>query len=227
MSEPAGAVSPAAVRYLEAIFYIRAEEGAVRAGRLAEWLGVSAPSVSESIRRMERDGLLEPGSGRSIVLTPAGESAAAQIVRRHRIVEVWLTKSLSFDWVSADAEAHRIAHTLSEEVLERLHESLGRPRVCPHGNEIPGEPQEEVRMVRLASLRPGESGEVARVSEVTEHESPLVLTVLEQAGLWPGALVSVRAADGDGITAEVGSRKVELPANTAGAVWVKPVGLLG
>lgn len=222
------AVSSAVSRYLEAIFYIRAEEGAVRAGRLAEWLGVSAPSVSESIRRMERDGLLKPGSGRSIELTTAGERAAAQLVRRHRIVEVWLTQTLGFDWVRADEEAHRIAHTLSAEVLERLHESLGRPRVCPHGNVIPGEPQEPEDSTKLASLARGESGVVVRVSEVTEHESPLLLRVLEDAGVRPGRQIRLLGeADGKIMILGEGEREATLPASVAGAVWVQRVALVG
>lgn len=222
------AVSSAVSRYLEAIFYIRAEEGDVRAGRLADWLGVSPPSVSESIRRMERDGLLEAGSGRGIVLTSAGDRAAADLVRRHRIVEVWLTHALGFDWVSADEEAHRIAHTLSGEVLERLHESLGRPRACPHGNVIPGEPEEAEELTSLADLKQGESGLVARVSEVTEHESPLVLRVLEEAGVRPGQRVQVRGRNAGGISVRADGRLgAVLPASVAGAVWVRRVGLVG
>jgi DtxR family Mn-dependent transcriptional regulator len=207
------------------MFYIRAEEGGVRAARLAEWLGVSPPTVSEALHRLERDGLVELGTGHALTFTEAGESAAGAVVRRHRIVEVWLTEALGFDWVSADDEAHRIAHTLSEEVLERLHASLGRPRVCPHGNPIPGEPESTDVAVKLAQLEPGEEGAVRRISEVAEHESPQLLGVLEQAGLRPGIRVLVLTPPLDGWVAlsVQGRDQVRLPAPAADAVWVEGV----
>lgn len=214
-----------ASRYLEAIFYIAAEEGTVRAARLAEWLGVSAPTVSEAVRRLERDGLIETGPGRVLLLTSGGERAAGEIVRRHRIAEVWLTEVLGFDWVAADEEAHRIAHTLSDEVLERLHESLGRPAVCPHGNAIPGERQVEHDSRSLSSLEPGSAGVVVRVSEVAEHEAPAMLGVLYRAGLSPGRLLWVlEPVDTEIRVSTEGAGETGLPRAAADAVWVEPVG---
>lgn len=225
MSRPGDVpVSPAASRYLEAMFYIRAEEGSVRAARLADWLGVSAPSVSESLHRMERDGLVELAAGHALGFTALGQEAAARIVRRHRIVEVWLTESLGFDWVSADEEAHRIAHTLSGEVLERLHSSLGRPRACPHGNQIPGEPETAIAPLRLAQLGVGDRATVRRVSEVAEHESPLLLGMLDRAGVRPGKLIQLtgNANDSFGIRVEPDGGAL-LSASAAHAVWVEHV----
>src|SRR5215208_1529353 len=110
--------------YAETIFYIRQEEGRVRPGRLAEWLGVSAPTVTVTLQRLARDGFLEIGSDRSVTLTPAGEDLAAKIVRVHRLLERWLTDVLGLDWAAADEEAQRLASGVSEVVADRLDETL-------------------------------------------------------------------------------------------------------
>src|SRR5438132_1706231 len=91
--------------YLEAIYYIRAEGEAVRSARLADWLSVSRPTVTVALRRMTRDGMVRLNAHKEIELTARGDQAAAAIVRRHRIMERWLTDVLGLDWVTADAEA--------------------------------------------------------------------------------------------------------------------------
>src|SRR5581483_9369565 len=149
------APSPAAARYLEAIYYLAHEGEQVRPGRLAEWLGVSPPTVTVALQRLVRDGLVAVGSGRALAFTEEGERAAASVVRRHRVVECWLTEELGFDWVTADAEAERVAHSLSDVVLQRLYEKLGQPATCPHGNQIPGARQDRRDLVSLVALGPG------------------------------------------------------------------------
>ena len=124
--------------YAETIFYIRQEEGRVRPGRLAEWLGVSAPTVTVTLQRLARDGFVEIGTDRSVTLTPRGEDLAAKIVRVHRLLERWLTDVLGLDWAAADEEAQRLASGVSELVADRLDETLGYPATCPHGNVVPG-----------------------------------------------------------------------------------------
>ena len=94
--------------YAETIFYIR-QEGRVRPGRLAEWLGVSAPTVTVTLQRLARDGFVEIGADRSVTLTPTGEDLAEKIVRVHRLLERWLTDVLGLDWATADEEAQRLA----------------------------------------------------------------------------------------------------------------------
>src|SRR2546427_6945108 len=110
----------------------------VRSARLADWLGVSRPTVTVALRRMTRDGMVRINSRKEIELTEQGRQASAAIVRRHRIMERWLTDVLGLDWVAADEEAARLEHAVSEVVERRLYEAIGRPRPCPHGNPIPG-----------------------------------------------------------------------------------------
>src|SRR5205823_2852227 len=94
-------------RYLEAIFYMEVEKETVRSARLADWLGVSRPTVTVALRRMTRDGMVRQTARKEIELTDRGRQAAAAIVRRHRIMERWLTDTLGLDWVAADEEAAR------------------------------------------------------------------------------------------------------------------------
>src|SRR3989475_5485509 len=96
-----------------------------RSARLADWLGVSRPRVTVALRRMTREGMVRMNGRKDIELTAAGSKTAESIVRRHRIMERWLTDVLGLDWVSADEEAARLEHAISEVVEKRLYEALG------------------------------------------------------------------------------------------------------
>src|SRR2546429_6162539 len=137
ISEPSEVVS----RYLEAIYYMWFEKELLRSARLADWLGVSRPTVAVGLRRMARDGLVRMNGRKGIELTPSGMSAAESIVRRHRIMERWLTDGLGLDWVTADAEAARLEHAVSDIVERRLYGGVGRPAPSPHRKPIPGHSQ--------------------------------------------------------------------------------------
>src|SRR5437870_11257583 len=148
--EPSEVVS----RYLEAIYYMWSEQEPLRSARLADWLGVSRPTVAVGLRRMTRDGLVRMNGRKEIELTEGGMRGAEAIVRRHRIMERWLTDGLGLDWVTADAEAARLEHAVSEVVERRLYEVLGKPSTCPHGNPIPGHSKALPNEQRLASMKP-------------------------------------------------------------------------
>src|SRR2546421_9447216 len=105
--------------YLEAIYYIRAEGEVVRSARLADWLSVSRPTVTVALRRMVRDGMVRLNAHKEIELTARGDSAAAAIVRRHRIVERWMTDVLGLALVAADSESEFLERSVSEVVEER------------------------------------------------------------------------------------------------------------
>src|SRR5437763_13600790 len=146
--EPSEVVS----RYLEAIYYMWAEKEPLRSARLADWLGVSRPTVAVGLRRMTRDGLVRMNGRKEIELTEAGQRAAESIVRRHRIMERWLTDGLGLDWVTADAEAARLEHAVADVVERRLYEVLGRPGTCPHRNQVPRHAGASPRETRVSPL---------------------------------------------------------------------------
>jgi DtxR family Mn-dependent transcriptional regulator len=209
-------------RYLEAIYYIEHEGEVPRPGRLAEWLGVSAPTVTVSLQRLARDGLIRIAGDRSVELTEGGAAAAATIVRRHRIVERWLTDVLGFDWATADLEAQSLTHGMSATVLDRIDESLGRPTTCPHGNVVPGRtPPAGRRLIRLVDLRDGDRARVARISEVAEHEAPQLLHLLDERGIVPGIEVGVESHSPGGWQLSAAGAQVTVDPATARAIWVE------
>ena len=207
--------------YLEAIYYIRAEGEVVRSARLADWLSVSRPTVTVALRRMTRDGMLRLNARKEIELTARGETAAAAIVRRHRIVERWLTDVLGLDWVTADAEAERLEHAVSEVVEETLYRALGRPTSCPHGNPIPGHSTMRANELRLSALKPGETGTITRISEVAQREAPPLLQYLHDRGLTPGTRITVQEVDEVGRTMQLrAARLLTLSSETASKLAV-------
>jgi DtxR family Mn-dependent transcriptional regulator len=210
-------------RYLEAIHYMEVEGEAVRSARLADWLGVSRPTVTVGLRRMTRDGMVRINSRKEIELTDQGREAAKAIVRRHRIMERWLTDVLGLDWVAADEEAARLEHAVSDLVEHRLWETLGQPTSCPHGNPIPGYAELNPAEVRLSSLQRGATAEVTRISEVAEREAPTLLRYLLERRLVPGSRLEVLEVDGVGRTLRltVAGREITLSHETAAKIWAE------
>lgn len=182
-------------RYLEAIYCIAAEGEVVRPSRLTYWLDVSAPTVSDAVQRLKRDGWVEIASDRSITLTETGDRVATDIVRRHRILERWLTDGLGFDWAAADVEADRLSSAMSDEVVAQIDASMGFPSTCPHGNVIPGRDSPYGVLIALADLEPGTPGTIRRISEVAEHEARALLLMLAEHGIHEGSEVAVTETD--------------------------------
>jgi DtxR family Mn-dependent transcriptional regulator len=209
--------------YLETIFYVSHEGETVRPGRIAEWMSLSAPTVSVTLGRLARDGWIEVAEDRSVLLTARGEELASRIVRVHRLLERWLTDVLGMDWASADEEAQRLAPCMGAEVADRLEEHLGHPATCPHGNVIPGRPAPYGELVSLAQLRPGGSAVIRRISEVAEHDAPDILRHLDELGMVPGVEVTI-VAGGSGLGAipvQVGSRRTALGPDVAALIWAE------
>jgi len=209
--------------YLEAIYYMRAEGETVRSARLADWLSVSRPTVTVALRRMTRDAMVRLNARKEIELTRRGEAAAASIVRRHRIMERWLSEVLGLDWVTADDEAARLEHAVSQVVEDKLYRVLGKPKTCPHGNPIPGYATMRRDEIRLAALQPGHSGVITRISEVAQREAPPLLQYLYERGLTPGTRVTVERVDPIGRTMQLrAGRRWTLSTETATKLSVAP-----
>jgi DtxR family transcriptional regulator, Mn-dependent transcriptional regulator len=214
-------LSPALGRYLETIFYLVAEGENPRPTRIAEWMGLSKPTVTGGLHRLAEAGLLASDT-RSPKLTKAGRTRAERIVRTHRILERWLTDELGLDWLQADIEAGRLEHAVSDDVAERIFERLHQPTTCPHGNPIPGadfRPRTERPLVALA---PGERSQVRRISEATEHETPTLLRFLSDHGIGLDVEVEMVGLDaGSGVvTVAVGRERIAMAEPLAEKIWV-------
>src|SRR6478735_6336344 len=131
-------VSDVIESYCEMIYNISMEGDTVIGARLAERFRVAPPTVTETLKRMTRDGLVEMDAKRQVTLTPKGVELAEAVLRRHRLTERFLVEMLGMQWHQVHEEAHRLEHYISGAVEARVVASLGQPTTCPHGNPIPG-----------------------------------------------------------------------------------------
>jgi DtxR family Mn-dependent transcriptional regulator len=199
--------------YLRTIFELE-EEGIVPLrARIAERLCQSGPTVSQTVARMERDGLLRVEGDRQLVLTGTGRALATRVMRKHRLAECLLVSVIGLAWEDVHLEACRWEHVISEQVERRLVELLGYPVRCPHGNIIPGLAELGVPAIAAgtAAAAEGEPGEpmsraaregpvratVLRISEQIQSDTGLMLK-LKRCGIQPGREVMVSVAD-DGV----------------------------
>lgn len=202
---------------------MRAENRIVKGARLAEIIGVSRPTVTATLRRMTRDGLIKQDERKQVELTTKGYTIADTLQRRHRIIERWLTDTLGFDWAKSDAESHRLEHVFSDEVIDRLNELLGRPETCPHGNPIPGNQRGDIQSESfpLSRASDGDRLRVTRISEYAENVGDL-LAYLGERGLRPNAEIAVAEISpiNRTFTLSHGDKHFSLTSQVADAVWV-------
>lgn len=210
--------SPAIEEYLQVIYTLADEGSSVIAARIAQFLGVSAPAVSEMLHRLERDGLVTIEQRHEVRLTPAGKTAADTVVRRHRLIERFLVDVLGYEWWKVHDEAERLEHALSPEMEQRMSRVLGEPTTCPHGNPMPGVRPTPTRT--LGSLADGEGAVIERIPDQFEHE-PGFLEYLDGVGLRPGTLVTLVDRSADGLRVSIGGAARDVRADCAQKVWVR------
>lgn len=188
--------SPAVEDYLETIYELEESGVPVMRARLVERLGVSAPTVSETVARLEREGFLSLDQQRVVRLTERGRHAATGVMRRHRLAERLLVDVLGVPWHQVHEEAHRLEHAISDTLEPYLVKVLGDPGTCPHGNPIPGSVNiaDLAGQVPLTDLADGEHAVVRRIDEEVEAQHPAMVALEEQA-LMPGCAVQVTGRD--------------------------------
>src|SRR6184192_3606329 len=169
--------------YLKALYLLGGDERPVPTRELAQRLGISSPSVSEMVTRLTSQGLVEHDRYRGQQLTREGRKVALELVRHHRLLEMFLVRVLGYTWDEVHDEAERLEHVISERMEQRIFELLGRPELDPHGHVIPtlGGKVRPVSRRNLSDCRAGEKVRVQRVSD----EDPALLRELERRGLVP------------------------------------------
>ncbi|MEE2056343.1 metal-dependent transcriptional regulator [Rhodococcus artemisiae] len=218
--------------YLRTIYDLE-EEGVVPLrARIAERLEQSGPTVSQTVARMERDGLLRVAGDRHLQLTEKGRDLAVSVMRKHRLAERLLVDVIGLDWENVHAEACRWEHVMSEEVERRLVEVLNNPTTSPYGNPIPGLAElgidkaviSDEKLVRLTEIPSGQPTAVVvrRLAEYVQSD-PDVIARLREAGVVPDARVTVETRPGSVMITVTGHSTFELSDEMAHAVQVKQV----
>ena len=214
---------PAVEQYLETVLELE-EAGIVPLrARIVERLGVSAPAVSETVKRLEREGYLVVDADRVLRLTDTGRAYATSMLRKHRLAEVLLVDVLKVPWPQVHEEACRLEHAISDNLERHLVALLGDPGTCPHGSPIPGSANAPTEALALQPLSTVEAGRSCVVRRIDEHLQTRVdrMRELEQARLLPGQRVVVTPQDGPGrVTLEVDGTAVAIDDAVAAEVYV-------
>lgn len=193
-------------------------------GRLAESMGVVPGTATSMVKTLAESGLVEYASRVGTHLTPGGERLALHVLRRHRLVELFLVETLGMDWGEVHEEAESLEHAISDKVIERLDAFLNHPSVDPHGDPIPSA-EGELPLRKLARLPDCTPGTKLRVRRIADQD-PRFLRFVERNQLAPGAgltLIEV-APEADAVTvANAGERNITLGLAAATKILVEPV----
>ena len=203
----------------------RQSEPLVPMGKIAAALNVNPSTVTAMVKTLADSGLVtyEPYSG--VRLTPAGRKLAVHVLRRHRLLELFLVQIVGLDWSEVHAEAEQLEHAVSERVIDRIDELLGHPSVDPHGDPIPNAAG-IVREPDFPSLLLCPLGRRSRVERVSDQSAEF-LRLVERSGLVPGSVLSVEARDETAETVRLrleSGGEVSLGWRAAGKILVQPLG---
>lgn len=182
--------------YLKAIYHSQLgapDERLMPMGQLAASLGVTPGTATTMVKALAESGLVdyEPYSG--VRLTSAGQKLAAMVLRRHRLIELFLVDVMGMSWAEVHEEAEHLEHAVSDRLVERMDEMLGRPEVDPHGDPIPG-PEGTIQLRDLQTLLTCPVNTPVRVSRVADQD-PGFLRFIEEHALKPGQVIEVEARD--------------------------------
>jgi DtxR family Mn-dependent transcriptional regulator len=209
--------------YLKAIYTIGRGTGAAATNEIAQRLALAPASVSGMVRRLADQGLLAYERYHGVKLTETGRRAALRTLRRHRVIEAYLAQALDYPWDRVHAEAERLEHAASDELVDRMAATMGEPEVDPHGAPIPTRDGavDETEYTSLAELAVDTPGMVVRVAD----EDPAMLRYLAELSVVPGKRVTVksRAPYGGPITLVVGRAEISVGPALAAHVLTAPV----
>lgn len=221
--EPFPERSPVVEDYAKAIYSLEARTGEpVGNNKLAERLGVPAGTASAMVKRLDQLGLAEHTPYHGVRLTADGRRVALRMLRRHRLLELFLFETLDLPWDRVHQEAELLEHSLSDELEAAIAERLGNPTHDPHGDPIPSAELEleEPDTVSLAELETGAEGRLVRVSDA----DPAILRHLGERGVKPGQRLRLveREPFGGSLVVRIGRRTESLPPEIARSMRVEP-----
>jgi DtxR family Mn-dependent transcriptional regulator len=219
--------SQAVQDYLKAIHRLGGADAVVSPSDIANSLGFKAPSVTGMLKRLDETGLITYTRHSGAQLTPAGLTEALRVIRRHRLVELFLTRVLGLDWSEVDAEAEALEHAISPRLEQALAAYLGEPLEDPHGHPIPSSTGELRRreLLRLSDFRGGDTV----VIREAQDDNPARLRHWQELGLTPGATVHILSYQplDDLFELKVGGRLVRLGSEGLAGLRGEPAGSTG
>lgn len=205
--------------YLEVIYYLSARREPVIGARLAEWMRVTPPTVTDIVRRMEEQGYIVRDAKGEISLTDVGFTLAEAMVRRHRILERFLVDVMGIPWHLIHEEAVRLEHALSPTMEARIEALVGGSTTCPHGNPIPGSGASYAGDTRMDAAAVGQNFIVRRIVEEAEEDSEL-MRYFQVNGLTPGACFTVvDRSPSYGVTLRRDDQTITLSPQIAAQLW--------
>ena len=221
---PKESLTAPAEDYLKAIYEIERGSGAASTNEIAQRLGCAAASVTGMVKRLADQGLISHEPYHGARLTKEGRRAALKTLRRHRVIEAYLTEALHYPWDRVHAEAERLEHAASDELIDRMAAAIGEPRTDPHGAPIPTR-EGSVEEPTYRTVTELADGEAARVARVSDDDGPR-LRYLAELGIIPGVELSVvRRAPFEGpITLRVGTQEHPVGAALADQILVEAAG---
>ncbi len=200
--------------YLQVLFWLQEAGLPMTGANVARAMQLSPPTVHEMIGRLERDGYITRAGDKTISFTDNGAEHAEGIVRRHRLIERFLTDVLGIPWDEVHEEAERLEHAMSPVLEERMLAAIGDAKTCPHGHPIVAGTR--IEGVPLADVAEGASVKVLRL----ENEAEDLLHYLKDAGLEPGLEATVRGDDGDEVVLDASGGEVRVLRTVAETVSV-------
>jgi DtxR family Mn-dependent transcriptional regulator len=200
--------------YLQTIFWLQEARLPMTAANVARAMQLSAPTVHEMVGRLERDGYVTRASDRSLEFTDSGRRHAEGIVRRHRLIERFLTDVLGIPWDEVHEEAERLEHAMSPVLESRMRAAIGDAKTCPHGHPI--QAGERIEGVPLADVEAGATVTILRF----ENEAEDLLHYLKDSGVAPGLKGTVSETDSDHVIVELDGRRATLTRSVSETVSV-------
>jgi len=218
----ASKLTPTIEDYLGQIYTLERDGESVIGARLADLLGVTAPTVTVTLQRMARDGWIVMEGRKGVRLTDIGMRAAQDVIRRHMLTEWMLARVLHVPWSDVHSEAHVIEHTISANIEQRMRDQFDDPQVCPHGNPLPGHEDISVSWVALKDVTEGRRVIIRRVHEHAEDKAE-ILKYLETNRILPGieALVKQILPFNQTITLEREGELLMIGMQLAGYIYVE------
>jgi len=213
-------ITPVIEDYLKAIFKLQSKNELVTTSDLARTLEVSPASVTNMLKKLKKLRLIRYQSYQGVELLPTGKKIALEIIRHHRLLELYLKEALGYSWDTVHEEAEKLEHHISEDFEERIFEFLGRPEFDPHGDPIPTK-EGQIPVQECNPLAQANTGETLVIRRVDDQD-PELLRYLEKLGLLPNTTIKLleKAPFGGPFTVKVGGKNEILGQQVVDQIFV-------